>query len=206
MRWFDASAKTWTYMNNLFCMSYWHQSSCLFAACDMNHTNDVLCHLRMCRLEALLVHWVVESYAIKSFMDDQMFYSLLFIPAISLLPGDPFVTMPRVALLSPHARALVSSALIGISINGPKTLSGMALRSMLPPHHFGIGGGLLGVFAQCGVFFSGTGVGWLLQNYQWTHFITVLQSTSFCSILLLLTMVIMVKREDPAVSKKRKIK
>jgi len=120
------------------------------------------------------------------------FYSLLFIPAIRNLPSTPILTSdPSITLLSPQLTAVLSAAFLGVAINGPKTLSGMALRNMIPTTSFGLGGGLLGVFAQFGVFSSGTGIGWLLHNYQWGQFTNVLLIASILSSMLLLLMVVL---------------
>ena len=122
-----------------------------------------------------------------------LFYSLLLIPALLGLPVAPYsLSEPIIHLLSPHATTLLSVVFLGVAINGPKTLSGMTLRNMIPSSSFGVGGGVLGVFAQFGVFFSGTGVGWMLQNHQWTHFIHVLLFSSVISSSFLFLMVIFI--------------
>jgi sugar phosphate permease len=125
-------------------------------------------------------------------------YSLLFIPAILCIPTDPLTS----ASMSSYAMTLLGAALLGAAINGPKTLSGIALRTMMPPSSFGLGGGLLGVFAQGGVFCSGTGVGWLLQNYQWTYFVTVLLCASALSSMLLALMITLGRHPLPKIKLK----
>lgn len=124
------------------------------------------------------------------------FYSLLFIPAILNLPSSPLLVTAdsNTSLLSPHVTAVLSAVFLGVAINGPKTLSGMALRSLIPSTSYGLGGGVLGVFAQIGVFFSGTGIGWLLHNYQWDQYTNALLIASIVSSVLLLLMVIMIAR------------
>lgn len=119
-------------------------------------------------------------------------YSLLFIPAIMCFPSQSLssTTTSPILLVSPFLLTLWSVFLLGVAINGPKTLSGMVLRTLMPSTSFGLGGGLLGVFAQVGVFCSGTGLGWLLQHYQWMYYITVLCGASFVSSVLLLLLLV----------------
>lgn len=116
-------------------------------------------------------------------------YTLLYLPAILLFPSESLNTESNTFFFSPFALTIISASLLGAAINGPKTLSGMLLRTFMPPSAFGLGGGVLGMFAQFGVFLSGTGVGWLLHHYQWTYYVTVLLYASLLSSLLLLLMV-----------------
>ena len=132
-----------------------------------------------------------------------LFYSLLFIPAIILLPSNPLVGNSLPSYLSTHSNAIASAALLGLAINGPKTLSGMALRNMIRPPLFGLGGGLLGVFAQVGVFVSGTFIGWLLQQYHWSYFSSSLLYSSLLSSCLLVIM-LRIGDNNPIIIKKIK--
>lgn len=116
-------------------------------------------------------------------------YTLLLLPAVRMLIMCENTDYDDT--LGPTIILPVSSVfLLGAGIHGPKTLAGMSLRTLIPPQRYGVGGAMLGVFAQIGVMMSGLGVGWLLHHYQWEFFSAVLLTSSTFACLLVLVLVV----------------
>ena len=82
----------------------------------------------------------------------------------------PFLYATQHMPLTPHTGlAPLASAyfLLGLFVNGPKTLSGIALRQLVPPSMAGTAMGVQGLVGQVGASWAGAPVGFVAQHWGW---------------------------------------
>lgn len=86
----------------------------------------------------------------------------------SLLPLYATQHLPP-TLSSHNTRAPLAAAyfLLGLCVNGPKTLSGIALRQLVPPSMAGTAMGVQGLVGQVGASWAGAPVGFVAQHWGW---------------------------------------
>lgn len=78
----------------------------------------------------------------------------------------------------------VALFLIVASINGPKTLIGIAIREIVPGDSAGLVSGFVGLVGQLGSTLAGSGIAYTLQIYGWESYPIILHIASFTSIAL----------------------
>jgi sugar phosphate permease len=77
--------------------------------------------------------------------------------------------------------------LIGMGVNGPKTLIGVSVRESVPSSAIGLAGGILGIIGQVGGAAAGVVLGFALQSYGWGIYMPLLFiSAVLCAVLILL--------------------
>lgn len=91
------------------------------------------------------------------------------IPAYMPLPAVlPKEWMRRLSGTSIRAAPLaLAYFLLGLFVNGPKTLSGIALRQMVPSSMAGTATGVQGWVGQVGASWAGAPVGFIAQHWGW---------------------------------------
>lgn len=88
-------------------------------------------------------------------------FALLALPFLYLTQHLPVTARTG---LPPLAAAYF---LLGLFVNGPKTLSGIALRQLVPPSMAGTAMGVQGLVGQVGASWAGAPVGFVAQHWGW---------------------------------------
>lgn len=85
-------------------------------------------------------------------------FALLALPFLYATQHMPVPGLPPLA---------AAYFLLGLFVNGPKTLSGIALRQLVPPSMAGTAMGVQGLVGQVGASWAGAPVGFVAQHWGW---------------------------------------
>jgi MFS family permease len=117
--------------------------------------------------------------------------SCLSLCLLLLSPYHYLSLVPDILLRSllPSQGLLLSLCLflIGMGVNGPKTLLGVSVRESVPSSAIGLAGGILGIIGQLGGAAAGAVLGSALQTHGWGIYLFLLfVSAAACAVLILL--------------------
>lgn len=107
-------------------------------------------------------------------------FAALCVPPLLSLASRPSPASTE-ALVSEYLWLSVAMLLVGVTINGPKTLATVGVRESVPEEIGGSVCGLLGLLGQLGGAVAGAPLGHVIEVFGWSYLPVVLGSSMACS-------------------------